>query len=135
MIYLTRKVNFCAAHRLYDPSISREDNEERFGECTHLHGHNYTLEVTFAGDPDTRTGMVVHLTELDRIAKERVVDALDHRHLNEDVEVFKDVVPTIEMLAKYIWSRLDGAVPGAKLHRVRLNEDDRCFADYYGEHS
>jgi len=133
MIYLTRRLHFCAAHRLYDPSLSAEANRKCFGECTNLHGHNYTLELTFAGEPDEKTGMVVHLSELDRIAKERVVNALDHRYLNEDVDVFKDVVPTIEMLARFVWDRLDGAVAGARLHRVRLNEDNVCFADYYGE--
>ena len=133
MIYVTRKVHFCAAHRLYDPSLSPEANRERFGECTNLHGHNYTLEVTFAGDPDEKTGMVIHLSDLDAITKDRVVSVLDHKHLNEDVEVFKEVVPTIEMLAKFVWDRLDGAVPGARLHRVRLDEDNVFLADYYGE--
>ncbi|MDH3216173.1 MAG: 6-carboxytetrahydropterin synthase [Candidatus Krumholzibacteria bacterium] len=133
MIYLTRKMRFCAAHRLYDPSLSPEANRDRFGECVNLHGHSYTLEVTFAGKPDAKTGMVIHLSDLDAIARERVVSILDHRNLNEDVEVFKQVVPTIEMLAKFVWDRLEGAVPGARLHHVRLLEDDSMFADYYGE--
>lgn len=133
MVYVTRKIYFCAAHRLHDPALSPEENRERFGECVNLHGHNYELEVTLAGDPDDRTGMVVHLSELDAIAKSRVVDHLDHKYLNEDVVMFKDVVPTLEMLAKYVWSRLADAVPGATLHRVRLIEDNRFYADYYGE--
>ena len=133
MIYVTRKVHFCAAHRLYDATISPEANRKRFGDCTNLHGHNYALEVTFAGEPEARTGMVIHLSELDAIVKERVVKTLDHKYLNEDVPVFRDVAPTIEMLAKFVWERLDGAVPDARLHRVRLHEDDAFAADYYGE--
>ncbi len=133
MIYVTRKVHFCAAHRLHDATISPEANQERFGDCTNLHGHNYTLEVTFAGEPTEKTGMVVHLSVLDAIVKEQVVKTLDHKYLNEDVPVFRDIAPTIEMLAKYAWERLDGAVSGARLHRVRLHEDDVLFADYYGE--
>jgi 6-pyruvoyltetrahydropterin/6-carboxytetrahydropterin synthase len=133
MIYITRKLHFCAAHRLYDSSLSPEANRERFGACANLHGHNYTLEVTFAGDPDEKTGMVIHLSDLDAITKERVINLLDHKHLNEDVPVFKDVVPTIEMLAKFVWERLEDSVPGARLHRVRLDEDHVFFADYYGE--
>jgi 6-pyruvoyltetrahydropterin/6-carboxytetrahydropterin synthase len=133
VIYVTRKVYFCAAHRLYDATISPEANRERFGECTHLHGHNYALEVTFAGEPEERTGMVIHLSKLDAIVKDRVVKTLDHKYLNEDVPVFRDVAPTIEMLAKFVWERLDGAVPDARLHRVRLHEDNAFAADYYGE--
>jgi len=133
MIYVTRKIHFCAAHRLYDSSLSPEANEDRFGECAHQHGHNYLLEVTFAGRPDERTGMVVHLSDLDRTARERVVDLLDHKNLNEDVDVFRNVVPTVEMLAKYVWDRLDGSMPEARLHRVRVYEEDTFFADYYGE--
>jgi 6-pyruvoyltetrahydropterin/6-carboxytetrahydropterin synthase len=133
MVYLTRKIHFCAAHRLYDASLSAEANRERFGECVNLHGHSYTLEVTFAGEPDKETGMVIHLSELDAIAKERAVNLLDHKNLNEDVDVFSDVVPTVEMLAKFIWERLEGAVPGARLHHIRVLEDNSVFADYYGE--
>lgn len=134
MVYVTRKLHFCAAHRLYDPSLTDEENRDRFGECVNLHGHNYQLEVTFAGEPDPKTGMVMHLSQLDEVVKARVVSELDHKNLGEDVAVFKDVVPTLEMLAKYAWDRLaDGAVPGATLHRVRVSEDDRFFADYFGE--
>lgn len=133
MIYVTRKVHFCAAHRLYDEAISPQANRERFGDCTNLHGHNYALEVTLAGEPEKKTGMVIHLSALDAVVKERVVSALDHKYLNEDVPIFKDVAPTIEMLAKFVWERLDGAVPNARLHRVRLHEDGAFFADYFGE--
>ncbi len=135
MLYITRKMHFCAAHRLYDDSLSPEENRERFGECVNLHGHSYVLEVTFAGNPDEKTGMVVHLSELDAITKERVVRRLDHKYLNEDVDVFRDVVPTVEMLAKYVWERLEGAVPGARLHQVRIHEDNLFYADYYGKES
>jgi 6-pyruvoyltetrahydropterin/6-carboxytetrahydropterin synthase len=133
MVYLTRKLYFCAAHRLRVDGLSPEENHRIFGECSRLHGHNYALEVTFAGEPDPGTGMVIHLSELDGIVKGRVIDRLDHRNLNEDVEEFKSVPSTVEMLAKYVWEHLRGAVPGAKLHRVRIWEDHESFADYYGE--
>ncbi|UCG51946.1 MAG: 6-carboxytetrahydropterin synthase [Candidatus Latescibacterota bacterium] len=133
MIYLTRKMHFSAAHRLYVDSLSPEENRKIFGECSNLHGHNYELEVTFAGEPDKTTGMVIHLSELDAIVKERVIDQLDHKNLDEDVDVFKTEVSTVEMLAKYVWDRLENSVPGARLHRVRIWEDDASFADFYGE--
>lgn len=133
MVYLTRKLYFCAAHRLYVDGLSAEENHRIFGDCARLHGHNYVLEVTFAGKPDPKTGMVIHLSELDAIVKDRVIDRLDHRNLNEDVEEFKTTASTVEMIAKYVWGRLRGAVPGAKLHRVRIWEDHESFADYCGE--
>ena len=133
MVYLTRKLYFCAAHRLYVDGLSAEENRRIFGDCSRLHGHNYVLEVTFAGKPDPKTGMVIHLSELDAIVKDRVIDRLDHRDLNEDVEEFKTTPSTVEMIAKYVWGRLRGAVPGAKLHLVRIWEDQESFADYCGE--
>ena len=89
MVHLTRKIDFCAAHRLWVDSLSPEENREIFGECSRLHGHNYVLEVTFAGEPDPQTGMVINLSEIDAIVKERVIDHLDHRNLNEDIKEFK----------------------------------------------
>jgi 6-pyruvoyltetrahydropterin/6-carboxytetrahydropterin synthase len=133
MVYVTRKTDFCAAHRLYDPALTAEANRERFGDCVNLHGHSYTLEVTFAGEPHRETGMIIHLSRLDTIIKERVVRRLDHRYLNEDVEAFRTEVPTLELLTRFVWNQLDGAVPGAVLHRVRIDEDNQFFADYYGD--
>lgn len=135
MIYVTRKTHFCAAHRLYDEALSQEANREQFGECVSLHGHNYVLEVTFAGTPDPRTGMVIHLSRLDELVKARVVNLLDHKYLNEDVTYFRSVPPTAEMIARFAWERLEGSVPDARLHRVRVYTDEWMFADYCGERS
>jgi len=133
MVYLTRKLCFSAAHQLRVEGLSDEENRRIFGECSRLHGHNYVLEVTIAGEPDPRTGMVINLFELDAIVKDRVIARLDHRNLNEDVEEFKTTASTVEMIAKYVWERLHGAVPEARLHRVRVWEDQESFADYCGE--
>ena len=132
MVHLTRKMYFCAAHRLWIDSLSPEENQKIFGECSRLHGHNYVLEVTFSGEPDPQTGMVIHLSELDAIVKERVIDHLDHRNLDEDIDEFKKVASTVEMLVRYVWDRLEKSVPAARLHRVRIYEDPESFADYYG---
>jgi 6-pyruvoyltetrahydropterin/6-carboxytetrahydropterin synthase len=126
-------MHFSAAHRLWVEGLSAEENHRIFGDCSRLHGHNYTLEVTFAGEPDPRTGMVIHLSELDKIVKDRVMNRLDHRNIDEDVDDFKGTLSTVEMLARYVWKNLEGAVPGARLHRVRIWEDPDSFADYLGE--
>jgi 6-pyruvoyltetrahydropterin/6-carboxytetrahydropterin synthase len=133
MIYLTRKMDFSAGHRLWVEGLSAEENRRIYGECSRLHGHNYTLEATFAGEPDPRTGMVVNFSELDGIIRDRVLSRLDHRNIDQDVEDFKGTASTVEMLTRYVWKHLEGAVPNARLHRIRIWEDPESFADYYGE--
>jgi 6-pyruvoyltetrahydropterin/6-carboxytetrahydropterin synthase len=133
MVHLTRRIDLSSGHRLWVEGLSAEENRRIFGECSRLHGHNYTLEVTFAGEPDPKTGMVVHFSELDKIIRDRVVSRLDHRNIDEDVAELKGTPSTVEVLVRYIWGLLEGQVPGARLHRVRLWEDRDSCADYYGE--
>ena len=134
-IYITRKSHFCAAHRYARAEWSQAKNEEVFGLCAspHGHGHNYTLEVTLKGEVDPRTGMLINLSELDAIIKERVLGPLDHKNINVDVPYFATHIPTTEELAVYIWRQIEPAVPAGTLHRVRLHEDRRIFSEYYGE--
>ncbi len=135
MIYLTRKAEFSAAHYYWVDEWPAEENVRVFGKCANKngHGHNYTLEVTVAGEVDGVTGFVVDLKELKEILEREVVGVYDHRHLNLEVEEFKTMVPTTENIAVAIWRRLDGKIPHAKLHRVRVYEMADLFADFYGE--
>src|SRR3984957_10804867 len=84
MVLLTRKIEFSASHRYNNPAMSEEENRRVFGKCNtpHGHGHNYTLEVTVAGEPDPVTGMVVDLADLKKILEQEVMRRMDHRHLN-----------------------------------------------------
>ena len=135
MILLTRKAEFSAAHFYFNPAWSEEENERVFGKCANRqgHGHNYTLEVTVAGEPDPVSGFVVDLKQLKDILEREVVSVYDHRHLNLEVPEFKNAVPTTENIAIAIWRRLDGKIPNAKLHRVRIYEMPDLFSDFYGE--
>lgn len=135
MILLTRKADFSSAHFYYNPVWSEEENERVFGKCANRqgHGHNYTLEVTVAGEPDPVSGFVVDLKQLKDILEKEVVSVYDHRHLNFEVPEFKTAVPTTENIAIAIWRRLDGKIPNAKLHRVRVYEMPDLFVDFYGE--
>ncbi len=135
MIFLTRKAEFSSAHYYWNDRWSPEENARVFGKCANRngHGHNYTLEVTVAGDVDATSGFVVDLKELKDILEREVVSVYDHRHLNLEVLEFKTAIPTTENIAIAIWNRLEGKIPGAKLHRVRVYEMDDLFADYYGE--
>jgi 6-pyruvoyltetrahydropterin/6-carboxytetrahydropterin synthase len=135
MILLTRKAEFAASHYYWNDAWSKEENERVFGKCANRngHGHNYTLEVTVAGEINPKTGFVVDLKELKDVMEREVVSVYDHRHLNLEVPEFKNAMPTTENLAIAVWRRLDGKVAGAKLHRVRVYEMADLFADYYGE--
>ena len=109
MLTLTRTIHFNAAHRLWNPARSEEWNFATFGPGANLsgYGHNYSLEIAVAGSPDPASGMIVNLTDLDRILKEEVDRPLDHRHLNEEIEGFRETVPTAENLALWIWKRVE----------------------------
>ena len=135
MILLTRKAEFSASHYYWNNAWSEEENRRAFGKCANRngHGHNYTLEVTVSGEIDPVSGFVVDLKDLKAVLEREVVSVYDHRHLNLEVPEFKSANPTTENIAIAIWKRLDGKIPGAKLHRVRVYELPDLFADYYGE--
>lgn len=135
MILLTRKAEFSAAHFYFNPAWSEEENVRTFGKCANRqgHGHNYTLEVTVGGDPNPVTGFVVDLKQMKDIIEQEVISVYDHRHLNFEVPEFASTVPTTENIAVAIWRRLNGKIPNAKLHRIRVYEMPDLFADFYGE--
>jgi len=143
MIYLTRRATFSASHYYWNPAWTAEKNEQVFGRCARRagHGHNYTLEVTVAGEPDTVTGFVVDLKWLRDVIDREVLTAWDHRHLNLDVPEFAvtestATIPTTENLAIAAWRRLQSAVSaanGAQLSRVRIYETPEIFAEFRGE--
>jgi 6-pyruvoyltetrahydropterin/6-carboxytetrahydropterin synthase len=135
MILLTRKADFSAAHYYWNDSWTQEENERVFGQCSNRngHGHNYTLEVTVAGEVDPVSGFVVDLKALKEILEREVLRVYDHRHLNLEVPEFRTTVPTTENIAVAVWRRLEGKIGGAKLHRVRVYETPDVFADYLGE--
>lgn len=135
MILLTRKAEFSAAHFYWNDSLSLEENHRIFGKCANRngHGHNYTLEVTVAGEVDSVTGFVVDLKQLKEILEREVISVFDHRHLNLEIPDFRYAIPTTENIAIAIWRRLEGKIPNAQLHRVRVFETPDLFADFYGE--
>jgi 6-pyruvoyltetrahydropterin/6-carboxytetrahydropterin synthase len=140
MVFLTRRATFSASHFYWVEAWSREENERVFGRCANRngHGHNYTLEVTVAGEPDPVTGYVIDLKWLKSAIECQVLAAFDHRHLNLDVAEFAagKLVPTTENIAIAAWKRLEPAVNargGAQLRRVRVFETPDIFAEYRGE--
>ncbi len=138
MIYLTRVEHFNAAHKLYNPNWDRGKNEEVFGKCANdnWHGHNYELIVTVRGNPDTDTGFVIDLKKMSQLIRSGVIEKLDHKNLNEDVDFMKDKMASTEILAIGIWNILAPqikAISKAELYSIKLYETPRNFVEYFGE--
>lgn len=135
MIYVTRRAEFSASHFYHNPVMSPEENRRLFGKCNnpHGHGHNYTLEVTVAGDVDPATGMVMDLKDLKALVEAEVLQLMDHRFLNKEVAVFATTIPTTENIAIEIWKLLAPKLKSGSLHRIRVYETPDLFVDYFGE--
>ena len=133
-VHLTRRYSFAASHRLHSARLSEEENRRVYGKCCNPygHGHNYVVEVTVAGPVDPATGMVANLADLDAHVQREVLDAFDHRNLNEEIREFRERVPTTENLCMEIFRRLQGFA-AARLDRVRIEETGLNSFEYAGE--
>jgi len=138
LVYVSRKEHFNAAHKLYNPKWSKEKNEEIFGLCANenWHGHNFDLIVTVKGEPDPETGFVVDFKKLSDIIRSEVIEKLDHKNLNLDVDFMAGKMASAEVLISEIWNILNPLVPTinsqAALHSLRLFETPRNYVDYFG---
>ena len=135
MVYLTRRVTFSAAHRLWSNALSEAENIAIYDKCANPngHGHNYVLEVTVRGTPDPRTGMVLNLVVLKQAMNEQIIAWVDHKHLNHDVSWLEGCIPTTEVLTIKFWERLERALPSGLLYEVKLLETENNSASYRGE--
>ena len=135
MLYLTRVEHFNAAHKLFNPKWDRTRNEEVFGKCANenWHGHNYELYITLKGDPDPETGFLFDAKSLSNLIKDHVIEKLDHKNLNMDVDFLQDKMCSTENLAIGIWEQLVPHLPqGVRLHCVKLYETPRIYVEYFG---
>ena len=129
-----RKAHFNSAHKLANNNWSKEKNYDIFGKCSYenFHGHNYELIVKLTGDIDPETGMLMDLSVLKKIIKKEVEDVLDHKNLNLDIPYFKDLIPSTENLAIFIWNRLKDAIDIECDLSIVLYETPRNFVEYSG---
>lgn len=136
MVYITRIEHFNAAHKLFNPAWSREQNEAVFGKCANenWHGHNFELHVTIKGWPDPDTGFVYDVKKLSGIIQKFVIEKLDHKNLNMDVDFMQGKLCSIENLVMGIWQQLEPNLPeGVVLHSLKMYETPRIYVEYYGE--
>lgn len=136
MIYVTRIEHFNAAHQLWNPDWSDEQNAKFYGKCANknYHGHNYELHVTVKGEVKEDTGFLINAKTLAEIIKERIVEEADHRNLNVDVPFMKGKKTSAENFTMAIWDELKPAVEalGAQMHKLKLVETPKIYIEYYG---
>ena len=136
MIYITRRERFNAAHRLFLPEYTDEQNLEVFGKCSNpnWHGHNYHLFVTIKGEVNPKTGFLVNLKDLSKIINQYIIDKLDHKNINIEVDFMKNKLASTENLAIAIWEQLDQPIKelNAQMHKVKLFESENNFVEYMG---
>ncbi len=134
MIYVTRRETFSASHRIFNPDLSDSENEMIFGKCSNKngHGHNYILEVTVEGEADSKTGYVIDLKILKKIITENVLQKVDHKNFNLDVDFMEGINPTTENIAAAIWNQLADKIPSGRLHSVKISETENNFVEYRG---
>ena len=135
-IYITRRETFNAAHKLYQPNWTEEENNLVFGKCANKnwHGHNFTLFVTVKGVPNKETGFVMNLKTLSEIINTHVIESLDHKNLNLDVSYLTGIMASTENLAIAIWDQLANEIAknGGELAKIKLIETENNFVEYFG---
>ena len=133
-VTVTRRLTFNAAHRVHNPELSDEENTRIFGKCNNpnWHGHNYRLDVSVTGPIDGRTGYVIDLGALKRIVEEKVIQRIDHRNINLEVEFMRGINPTAENIVVACWQVLQPAVAPGRLARLTLWETDNNYVEYDG---
>ena len=133
-VTVTRRMHFNAAHRVHNPALSDEENQRLFGRCNNpnWHGHNYILDVSVAGPIEARTGYVMDLAALKRVVQEAVIDKIDHRNFNLDVDFMRGVIPTAENIVVQCWRTIEPHVAPARLTRLRLWETENNYVEYEG---
>lgn len=131
---VTAKLDFSAAHRLHNPARDDAWNREVYDKCDNPggHGHNYIIEVSVEGEIDPETGMVIDLKKLKDIMRARVINRVDHRNLNEDVDFLRGIIPTAENLARAFWGEIAPAIARGHLARIVVHETDRNSVVYTG---
>ncbi|MBL4654907.1 MAG: 6-carboxytetrahydropterin synthase [Bacteroidia bacterium] len=134
MVFLTRRETFNAAHRLFNPNWDDEKNFEVFGVCANknYHGHNYELFVTVKGEPNPETGIITNLKELSTIIKKEIIDKIDHKNIDMDVDFMKGKMSTTENLSIAIFNELKNVITDCELHRVKVQETENNCAEYFG---
>lgn len=138
MVFVSRKEHFNAAHKLYNPNWTKERNVAVFGPCANenWHGHNFDMIVTVRGNPDPETGFVVDLKKLSVLIRAEIVEKVDHKNLNLDVDFLLGKMVSCETLVVEFWRILSPKITAmgydCTLHSIKLYETPRNYVEYFG---
>lgn len=137
MLFITRKFHFSASHRVFNPNLSDEENFKIYGKCSNPngHGHNYEMDVTVSGEIDPELGYVMDLTQLKLLVEKEIIDKVDHKNLNMDVDFMKGVLPSTENIAFTFWNQIEAKIntPLRKLYSIRIRETINNSVEYKGK--
>ena len=130
IVYLTRRLRFSSSHQLNNPTLTKQENLNLFGNCNHNHGHNFELFITLKGTPNTKTGMIINVRDIKKIAEKEVINEFDHNNLN-NIKEFQHLLPTTENICIVIWNKL---FPHFKetLYEIKVKETENIEAIYRG---
>jgi len=133
MTRIHQRFEFSASHRLHNPALSDSDNRRCFGKCNnpHGHGHNYELQVTLRGQPDSN-GLLIDIPRFEQIVAEAVIVKFDHKNLNQELAEFRDVNPSVENIARVIFRLLRPRFTGGagELASVTVWETPKTWCEY-----
>jgi 6-pyruvoyltetrahydropterin/6-carboxytetrahydropterin synthase len=136
MVFITRRFHFSASHRVFNPQLSDEENFKIYGKCSNPngHGHNYVMDITVSGDVDESTGFVMDLTVLKNLVQDEIINKVDHKNLNSDVEFMKGVLPSTENIARKFWQQIESKINNSKrkLYSIKLQETVNNSVEYRG---
>lgn len=137
IVYLTRRERFNAAHRMFRSDWDDAQNMEVYGKCSNpnWHGHNYVLFVTVKGQVRPEIGYVENLKTLSKLINLHIIEKLDHKNINIEVDFMQGRVPSSENLAIAIWEQIEEPIKamGIELHCIKLEETENNYVEYYGE--
>ncbi len=137
MIFITRKFHFSASHRVYNPALSDDENLKRYGKCSNPngHGHNYEMDITVSGDIDPEIGYVMDLTELKNLVDNEIINKVDHKNLNIDVDFMKRILPSTENIAVTFWNQIESKInsKNRKLYSIKIRETLNNSVEYRGK--
>jgi len=134
MVYITRRERFSSAHKLENIKLSNEENNNIFGPCYNIHGHNYELFVTVKGNVNQKTGFVTNLKDLDKLLKSLVISKLDHQIIN-DVSFMKNKIASTENVCIAVWEELYEPIKknlNCELFCIKILETENNIFEYFG---
>jgi 6-pyruvoyltetrahydropterin/6-carboxytetrahydropterin synthase len=122
---------------MFKPELSDDENFTLYGKCSNPsgHGHNYILEVTVAGEPERGIGYVMDLKKLKVIVDDALIEKVDHKNLNVDVDFLKNIIPTSENIVMKFWEQLESKINNnyRKLYSLKLFETENNVVEYKGK--